>query len=119
MLCLYSPLWWGVVDLREERVAPSPDLPHAKHFLPDTEVSQLQQLAANIVKEESHINSLAVELLEALLSSKTIGLKTLAKEYGAYGVVGVCKILGKEHILKDFDAYDDDAIYIGKCLSAA
>ncbi|RUP51361.1 hypothetical protein BC936DRAFT_148525 [Jimgerdemannia flammicorona] len=93
---LTNPLWWGIIDLREERVSPLPDLPRAKQFLPDAEVDELRQLAIAVILEESSINLSAAALLEALTLSDIISLRTLGRENGARGIAGVCALLESE-----------------------
>ncbi|CAJ0918502.1 12426_t:CDS:2 [Entrophospora sp. SA101] len=49
-------------------------------------------------------------ILHLYTSGCTFGITN--KENGAHSVAGVRDILEKEHVSKDFDAYDDDTIYI-------
>ncbi|RUS24944.1 hypothetical protein BC938DRAFT_472845, partial [Jimgerdemannia flammicorona] len=42
---LTKPLWWAVIDLRQQKVRPGPDLPRAKDLLPEGEFTQLRDQA--------------------------------------------------------------------------
>ncbi|CAG8559466.1 17256_t:CDS:10, partial [Dentiscutata heterogama] len=125
-----NPLWWGVLDFREENVSPSPSLPRAKNFLSANEIDRLMNMTQNAIQEENEkISKSAKSLLEALLLSEIVSLQLLAKECGARGVVGVCDLLqrsaGKmqdvdnkkiiQNHLANVDA-DDATIYIGRCI---
>ncbi|CAG8710083.1 9928_t:CDS:10 [Cetraspora pellucida] len=102
-----NPLWWGVLDFREENLSPSPSLPRAKNFLSANEVNRL---------------------MKALLLSEIVSLQLLAKECGARGIVGVHDLLQRfvnkmqdvddKKIIQDnlanVDADDDTTIYVGK-----
>ncbi|CAG8668644.1 9872_t:CDS:2, partial [Paraglomus brasilianum] len=39
-----DPLWWGVLDFREDNASPSPNLPRAKDFLSTDEVNRLMSM---------------------------------------------------------------------------
>jgi hypothetical protein len=108
----YSPLCWGVVDLRAENVSPCPKHPRAKEFLSDTEVQNLQQTAIEIINKESHLNLSAKTLLEAIQCS-TLSLRKLCKEKRARGIKGICSLL-------EIDAKinDKDTQYVGECMDA-
>lgn len=91
-----SPLWWGVLDFREENVSPSPSLPRAKNFLSENEFDRLLSMTESAIQEESEkISKSAITLLEALLLSEIVSIQLLAKECGARGVVGVRDLLQK------------------------
>ncbi|CAG8739367.1 31007_t:CDS:10, partial [Racocetra persica] len=126
-----NPLWWGVLDFREENVSPSPSLPRAKNFLSANEIDRLMNMTQNAIQEENEkISKSAKSLLEALLLSEIVSLQLLAKECGARGVVGIRDLLqrsaGKmqdvndKKIIQDhlanIDANDDTTIYIGRCI---
>src|SRR6185312_9238746 len=101
----YSPLCWGVIDLRAENVSPCPKHPRAKEFLSDTEVQKLQQTAIEIINKESHLSLSAKTLLETLQCS-TFSLKKLSKEKRARGIEGICSLLKI-----DAEIYDKDTQY--------
>ncbi|CAJ0648360.1 12812_t:CDS:10 [Entrophospora sp. SA101] len=126
-----NPLWWGVLDFREENVSPSPHLPRAKNFLSANEINRLMNITESAIQEESEkISKSAKSLLEALLLSEIVSLQFLAKECGARGIVGVRDLLQRfankmqdvndkkiiQDNLADVDADDDTTIYVGKCI---
>ncbi|CAG8534686.1 10915_t:CDS:2 [Acaulospora morrowiae] len=126
-----NPLWWGVLDFREEDVSPSPSLPRAKNFLSANEIDHLMNITQNAIQEENEkISKSAKSLLEALLLSEIVSLQLLAKECGARGVVGVLDLLQRsadkmqdvddKKIIQDHlanvDADDDTTIYVGRCI---
>ncbi|CAG8636425.1 2447_t:CDS:10, partial [Ambispora leptoticha] len=126
-----DPLWWGVLDFREENISPSPDLPRAKNFLSTDEIDRLMGMIKSAIQEEKkHISKSVESFLEALLLSDIVSLRLLAKECGARGVAGVCDLLQKsadrmqdvsdrnvinDHI-KNIDVDDEATIYVGKCI---
>ena len=57
-----------------ENVSPCPKHPHAKEFLSDTEVQNLQQMAIEIINKESHLSLSAKykTLLEMLQCSTSV-----------------------------------------------
>ncbi|CAG8703326.1 14146_t:CDS:2, partial [Acaulospora morrowiae] len=76
-----NPLWWGVLDFREENVSPSPSLPRAKNFLSANEIDHLMNMTQNAIQEENEkISKSAESFLEALLLSEIVSLQLLAKE---------------------------------------
>ncbi|CAG8609467.1 17997_t:CDS:2, partial [Racocetra fulgida] len=112
---LYSPLCWGIVDLRAKNISPCPNHPRAGEFLSNAEVQKLQQMCTEIINKESQLNPSALTLLE-VLQSKTFSLKKFSREKRARGIKGICSLL---HIKIDIvDIYDKDTQYIGECLDA-
>ncbi|EXX66181.1 hypothetical protein RirG_126270 [Rhizophagus irregularis DAOM 197198w] len=128
-----DPLWWGVLDFREENVSPSPSLPRAKNFLPDDEIDRLMNMMKSTIREESEkLSKSAKSLIEALLLSEIVSLQLLAKECGARGIAGVCDLLQRssdkiqdvvdvdKNIIQDclanIDFDDETAIYVGRCI---
>ncbi|CAB4445293.1 unnamed protein product [Rhizophagus irregularis] len=128
-----DPLWWGVLDFREENVSPSPSLPRAKKFLPDDEIDRLMNMMKSTIREESEkLSKSAKSLIEALLLSEIVSLQLLAKECGARGITGVCDLLQRssdkiqdvvdvdkkiiQDCLANIDFDDETAIYVGRCI---
>ncbi|CAG8616354.1 6918_t:CDS:10, partial [Diversispora eburnea] len=125
-----NPLWWGVLDFREENISPCPDHPRAKNFLPEGEINHLMDKLKDTIKEEkAKINKSVESFLEALSLSDIISIHHLAKECGARGVFGVRNLLQKsseemqdcdkrniQDFLVNVDVEDDATIYVGKCI---
>ncbi|CAG8664011.1 7194_t:CDS:2, partial [Paraglomus brasilianum] len=126
-----DPLWWGVLDFREDNISPSPNLPRAKDFLSTDEVNRLMSMTRSAIQEEKkNISKSAESFLEALLLSEIVSLQLLAKECGARGVAGILDLLQKSadkmqdvadrQIIQDHlanvDVDDDATIYVGKCI---
>ena len=113
-----SPLCWGVIDLRAEKISPCPNHPRANEFFSDIEVQRLQRSAIEIVNNESKLNPSAMELLEILRSS-TFNLKKINKEKRARGIEGICSLLRiDDKSLNKVNIYDQDTQYIGESLDA-
>ncbi|CAG8776957.1 13040_t:CDS:2, partial [Gigaspora rosea] len=84
-----DPLWWGVLDFREDNVYPCPDNLRAENLLPKAEVDRLINALKGAIKEEKGKISKSTEsFLEALVLSDLISIRHLSKECGAYGVSG-------------------------------
>ncbi|KAG9304975.1 hypothetical protein G9A89_003144 [Geosiphon pyriformis] len=88
-----NPLWWGIVDLRPEKISPCPDLPRAKELLQPDEFKRLEQFAVNIVSAESALNPSVNAILEAISTSDILSLHVLGKEYRTRGIVGISELL--------------------------
>ncbi|CAB4418926.1 unnamed protein product [Rhizophagus irregularis] len=129
-----NPLWWGVLDFREENIHPAPNHLRVKNFLPENEINRHKDMIKNIVLEEKgKISKSANSFFEILLLCDTVNLQLLAKEYGARGVAGICNLFKRtvdeieddnkqitvQDHLENVDPDDDDTIYIGKCIQDA
>ncbi|RIB16673.1 hypothetical protein C2G38_2189290 [Gigaspora rosea] len=91
-----DPLWWGVLDFREDNVYPCPDNLRAENLLPKAEVDRLINALKGAIKEEKGKISKSTEsFLEALVLSDLISIRHLSKECGAYGVSGLYYLLRK------------------------
>ena len=94
LLC-YSPLWWGVLDFREDNFSPCPCLPRAKVFISEQEVNRLMEIARAVIKEgKENISKSAESFLKALLLSDFTGIRLIiAKDRRARGITGLCDLL--------------------------
>jgi len=63
---LTNPLYWGIVDLREEKVSPLPNHPRAKDLLSKIELQKLRDQASAIIKKEYCMGKSVQALFDAL-----------------------------------------------------
>ncbi|KAG9286250.1 hypothetical protein G9A89_014236 [Geosiphon pyriformis] len=128
-----NPLWWSVIDLREEKVSPCPYLPRAKEFLLAKDVDELHLCAIEIVQSASSLNVSVNALLKSFALADIMSIQELAKERGTLGIAGIRNLLEKTNEngetdeelgecaknLENIDKRDDDTIYVWGCLEDA
>ncbi|CAI2192131.1 5576_t:CDS:2, partial [Funneliformis geosporum] len=79
-----NPLWWGVLDFREENISLSLDFSRAKNFLSTDKIDRLMSMTRSAIQEKKkHISKSVESFLEALLLSDIVSLQLLAKECSA------------------------------------
>ncbi|CAI2183040.1 5259_t:CDS:10 [Funneliformis geosporum] len=86
-------LCWGVVDFRPINVGPCPYFPRANQFFHDSEIQKFQELATNVIKEESHLNTSVKAFIEIFLLSSVFSLHELSKCKRSNGVAGVLSLI--------------------------
>ncbi|RIB07317.1 hypothetical protein C2G38_2214782 [Gigaspora rosea] len=125
-----DPLWWGILDFRDDNISPCPDSLRAENFLSEGEINRfINALKGAINEEKEKISKSAESFIEALLLSDIISIYQLSKVFGTYGVSGLCNLLqksaeemqdGEKKIIQDhlvnIDVYDDATIYVGRCI---
>ncbi|CAG8518814.1 4735_t:CDS:2, partial [Gigaspora rosea] len=91
-----DPLWWGILDFRDDNISPCPDSLRAENFLSEGEINRfINALKGAINEEKEKISKSAESFIEALLLSDIISIYQLSKVFGTYGVSGLCNLLQK------------------------
>ncbi|KAG9303388.1 hypothetical protein G9A89_013714 [Geosiphon pyriformis] len=118
-----NPLYWGVIDLRQAKISPSPFLLRGKELLPQQEYERLCSLMGNIVEEESHLNDSSAGFLEAIEISGNKSIGDLGMRFRANGTAGIGNLIREGNqkakaLLRNFNEFDEDTQYIAECFSA-
>ncbi|RUS26969.1 hypothetical protein BC938DRAFT_483879 [Jimgerdemannia flammicorona] len=120
-----NPMWWGVIDMRQKKVSPGPQLPRAKEFLSQGEPELVRGRANDIIIEECSLNKSCASFLEAISITDVASIHELGRKYRSRGIIGMSELLRAdqaediEDLLQHLDEDDKDSGYVGDCFSAA